>query len=302
MSQGVYGTTVSSRIDPITDVDIFYNYRPTRNSDSTDNATFQKLSSSIISQAFCDKESDEQPDNLVEGLYNLKLPLNYFNKKGFYTVYIKPKELKVTILDVASLSAYPDVIGLVVDTTNITDANMRIKFQANNELIGYRIEYLDENKERQNYYRLVTSNNKCEPVKQNVSNSSEKSVTYRYNESSSLTFITVTPSSSPSFKPNAVPFIGKASQEVLFINTKFAPIMLDIEMTDKDIETVSYMLEGSQLRDLDNGLVTTFNSDGELYMQHEHYTLKEDNGTPVYEVKLNKEDDIDFSQTLSDKV
>lgn len=301
MGNGVYGTTIGSRITPSTDIDIFYNYRTNRNSDNSNDSVFKKLPSGIVSQAICIDDSDAM-DNSIEGLYNLKLPLNYFNKKGFYTVYIKPKETKVRILDVSSLSAYPDVTGIIVDTSTITDSNLKIKFQTNNELVGYRIEYLDENDKRQDYYRLVTSNNKCEPVKQNVSNSSEKSVTYRFNENSTLTFITLTPSSSTSFKPNAIPYIGKPSQDVYFINTKFAPVMLDIEMIDKDINTVSNMLEGSQLRDLDNGLVTTFNENNEIYAQHEHYTLKEDNGNPVFEVKVNKGDNVDFSQTLDDKL
>ena len=61
------------------------------------------------------------------------------------------------------------------------------------------------------------------------------------------------------------------------------------------------MINGSQVRDLDNGLVTTFNKNNEIFAQHEHYTLKE-NGTPVYEVKVNKSNSIDFSQTLEDKL
>ena len=74
-------------------------------------------------------------------------------------------------------------------------------------------------------------------------------------------------------------------------------------MTEHDIDTVSNMLEGSQLRDLDNGLVTTYNDDNQIVHQSEHYTLKDPaTGNPVYEVKKNKENDIDFSQTLQDKI
>jgi hypothetical protein len=298
MANGVYGTVVSSRITA-NDVDIFYCYHETRNSDNVDNAIFKKISSNILVQSLCEQDTDTV-DNILEGMYNLKLPLTYFNKKGFYTVYIKPKEIPVTILDVGVLSAYPDVKGIVVDTSSISDNNLRVKFQSNNDLVGYRIEYFDDNGERQDYYRLVTSNNKCEPVIQNLSDSNQKAVRYRYNESSTLTFITVTPSSSPTFKPNATPYIGKPTQKAVFINTKFTPIMLDIEMVDHDIDTLSNMLEGSQLRDLDNGLVTTFNSDNEIYHQAEHYTLKDEfTGVPVYEVKKNKQNSIDFSQDIN---
>jgi hypothetical protein len=63
------------------------------------------------------------------------------------------------------------------------------------------------------------------------------------------------------------------------------------------------MLEGSQLRDLDNGLVTTFNENNQIVNQSEHYTIKDTaTGNPVFEVKKNKTDSIDYSQTLEDKL
>jgi hypothetical protein len=79
--------------------------------------------------------------------------------------------------------------------------------------------------------------------------------------------------------------------------------MLDIEMTTHDADTISNMLEGSQLRDLDNGLVTTYNDRNEIYNQSEHFTLKDQyTGKPVYEVKQNKNNNVDFSQTIDDKI
>jgi hypothetical protein len=79
--------------------------------------------------------------------------------------------------------------------------------------------------------------------------------------------------------------------------------MLDIELTTHDADTISYMLENSQLRNIDNGLVTTFNDNNEIYNQSEHFTLKDQyTGKPVYEVKENKKNNIDFSQTIDDKI
>lgn len=301
MSTGVYGTTIPSRVTS-NDVDIFYAYHETRSSDSVENAVFTKLPSSILSDAIYDGDTD-YTDNILEGLYNLKLPMQYFNRVGFYTVYIKPREIPVVISDVSTLSQFPDVKGLVIDTTAIEDEAFRSKLSSNNGAVGYRIIYISDTGERQSYFRLVTSNNKCEPVIQSTSESSNKSYTYRYNDTSTLSFVTVTPSSAPSFKSNAVPYIGKPTQRVLFVNTLFEPVMLDIEMTRHDMDTLSYMLEGSQLRDLDNGLVTTFDKDNQIYHQSEHYTLKDSaTGNPVFEVKRDRGDKIDFSQTLEDKI
>ena len=124
MSSGVYGTNVPSIVDSSM-VDIFYSFHETRNSDSTENAVFKKLPSTILSDVVYD--GDGSTDNVIEGLYNLKLPLENFSQKGFYTVYVKPKEMLATIADVSSLSAYPNVRGLVIDTTTIRDNSFRNK-------------------------------------------------------------------------------------------------------------------------------------------------------------------------------
>jgi hypothetical protein len=300
---GAYGLNIpvyisNNEIDDL--VDISFCYHENRSFDSLDKTTFKKLDSSILTVS--QRETDDNADGIAEGMYNLQLPLKEFNKKGFYTVYIKPKEVQAIISDVGNLTAFPEVRGLVLDTTQIKNSNIQAKARKNNELAGYRIIYLDESGNRQNYYRIITSNNKCEPVISAPNSSSDKSYTYRYEDSSSLTFITVSPSSAPSFKDNALPYIGKPTQKILLVNTLFEPIQLDIEMTTHDADTISYMLENSQLRDLDNGLVTTFNNDGEIYSQSEHYTLKDTyTGKPVYEVKRNKENNIDFSQSLDGK-
>lgn len=246
---------------------------------------------------------DSSADVYIEGMYNLQLPISEFNKKGFYTVYIKPKEIEAVITDIGNLTAFPNVRGIVLDTAQISNSSIRSKARTNNELVGYRIVYLDENGRRQDYYRIITSSNKCEPVIQAPNSSSDKSYTYRYEDSSSLIFVTVSPSSAPTFKSNATPYIGKPTQKILLVNTLFEPIQIDIEMTTHDADTISYMLENSQLRDLDNGLVTTFNDENEIYHQSEHFTLKDQyTGAPVYEVKENKTNSIDFSQTINDKI
>lgn len=305
MSIGAYGTRIPINIEN-TDipnmVDISYCYHETRSFDSLSNGNFKKLESTVLTQAQRDVD-DDTADNIVEGMYNLQLPLSMFNKKGFYTVYIKPKEIEAVITDVGNLTAFPNVRGIVLDTEQITNNSIKSKAKKNNELVGYRIVYLDENGKREDYYRVITSSNKCEPVVQAPNSSSDKSYTYRYEESSSLLFITVSPSSAPTFKDNATPYIGKPTQKILLVNTFFEPIQLDIEMTTHDFDTLSNMLEGSQLRDLDNGLVTTFNDNNEIYHQSEHYTLKDEyTGKSVFEVKNNKKNSIDFSQTISDKI
>ena len=306
MSIGVYGTNIPIHIDSnklSSLVDISYCYNESRAYDSLSSSKFTSLPSSVLANCTREVESDSNLDEIVDGMYTLQLPLSDFNKKGFYTVYIKPKEYAINITDVGCLSAYSDVRGIILDTNAISDEIIKNMARTNNGLVGFRIVFVDENGVREDYYRIVTSNNKCEPVIQAPNSSSDKTYTYRYDDSSSLTFLTVSPSSAPTFKSNATPYIGKPTQRILLVNTLFEPIQLDIEMVTHDADTISNMLEGSQLRDLDNGLVTTYNEKNEIYAQSEHYTLKENaSGNPVYEVKKNKTDSIDFSQTIDDKL
>ena len=299
---GVYGTNVGANIST-EDVEIFYSYSPTRNSDDN-SASFKQLPAALLKQATIDETTLEDSSRngvKLEGLYNINLPLQYFNKKGYYTIYIKPREIPVVIQDVGVLSSFADVKGIVIDKTQVTDGQLKGLLNTNNSLVGYRVKYMNQEGEDENYYRIVTSSNKVEPVVQNITDVNSKSVRYRFNESSALVFLTVSPSVAPSFKANAAPYIGTTSQRISLVNTKFEPVMIDLEMVENDCDTIATMINGSQIRDLDNGLVTTFNKNNEIFAQHEHYTLKE-NGTPVYEVKVNKSNSIDFSQTLEDKL
>ena len=300
---GAYGLTIPVNIsdgDIDSLVDISFCYHETRSYDSLSDARFKKLPSSVLTRA--KREQGDEVDECPEGMYNLQLPLSEFNKKGFYTVYIKPKEVKTTIKDVGTLTAFPDVRGIVLDSSEITNSLVKNKLLKNNELAGYRIIYLDSSNGRQDYYRIITSNNKCEPVVTMPATSSDKTYTYRYEDSSSMSFVTLSPSAAPMFKENQSPYIGKVGQSILLVNTLFEPIQLDIEMTTHDADTISTMLEGSQLRDLDNGLITTFNDNDEIYHQKEVYTLKDQySGKPVYEVAKERKNSIDFSQSLDDK-
>jgi hypothetical protein len=300
---GAYGLTIPVNIsdgDIDSLVDISFCYHETRSYDSLSDARFKKLPSSVLTRA--KREQGDEVDECPEGMYNLQLPLSEFNKKGFYTVYIKPKEVKTIIKDVGTLTAFPDVRGIVLDSSEITNSLVKNKLLKNNELVGYRIIYLDSSNGRQDYYRIITSNNKCEPVVTMPATSSDKTYTYRYEDSSTMSFVTLSPSAAPMFKENQSPYIGKVGQSILLVNTLFEPIMIDIEMTTHDADTISTMLEGSQLRDLDNGLITTFNENDEIYHQKEVYTLKDQySGKPVFEVGKERKSSIDFSQSLDDK-
>lgn len=303
-----YGNVKSAVINPLKDVEIFYHYRPTLNSEDNAYKDFKKIddiSSVLTTVNIADnaRNSNRQkfPDAILPGIYNLSLPVRIFGRKGFYTVFIRPKEIYCTIKDVGALGAYPDISGIVLDTNDITeDRNLF----SNDNLTGYRVEYLqyeDSGVRRQDYYRLITSCNLAEPITQTLTSANTNSNSYRFNESGTLSFITLTPSIGPSFKPNAKPYIGSPNQQIIITNTKFDPVCLRIEICENDFDTLATSIDGNQIRALDNGLLTTYNSDYEIYKQWEFYSLKDNyNKNVKFEVKRQRTDNIDTSVDAGD--
>jgi hypothetical protein len=276
----VYGTKKPANIGS-NDVDIFYHYRPTRNSDDTNFRDFKRLSAAdVLKKAtFSDGSNNSAA---LPGMYELNLPVNVFNKKGIYTIYIKPKEIDATIEDVGVLSAYPNIKGIVIDSNKIgNDTGI------NGSLVGYRVEYLDDLNERDSDFRIITSNNRCEPVTQNTNSETSSSVQYKFNNSGTLVFCTLTPSTSLSFISNSIPFIGRATQRIKLINTKFNPVMMEIEMVEHDDDTISLMLEGEQLRNLEQGLITTFDENGGIYHQAKYGTAIDPETGKSHDFKIN---------------
>jgi hypothetical protein len=150
------------------------------------------------------------------------------------------------------------------------------------------------------YYRVITTNTKCTPVTQYLTTTTSNSNGYRYNESGTLCFLTVSPSTSPNFKTTAKPYIGVPNQTIAIKNSKFDPICIEVEIVNHDIETLSYMLEGEQVRNLENGTVSIYNFNGEMYKQMEYFTVKDNyKQTSIAEVKINKGDNIDNSIDLN---
>lgn len=284
---GTYGTIKPANIDIANDVQIFYNYKPNRSYDN--DKTFQELPVSNLLNAYSGEGVS------IDGLYNLKLPLSLFGKKGIYTIYIKPKEMTKTIYTTGVLVDYPDIRGVIFQTNDFTE-----NLTKNNGLAGYRIDY---DSDGEVYSRIITSSNLCDVV---PTNGQAKYRLYdNYGDAGSsngrLIFCTVTPSSSSSFTPNSLPSIGVAGETVKVVNTKFNPVMFEIEMVDHDAETLSYMIEGEQVRNLENGTFTIYNHDKEIYRQYETYTVKTQLGRPLYDIKAKK-DVIDPSQNYDNTI
>jgi hypothetical protein len=301
MAIGAYGTIRPSDVSP-EDVEIILNYTASR--DVTDNFTLKKLNASSILRPYFNNASTGGNANIeiLGGLYNLKLPANEFNNLGIYTLYIRPAQIRTSITDCGVLSALPNVKGIVIDLNNVP-TEYKNKFVAQG-LVGFRVEYLnDDGTKIPNFYRVITSNFFCEPVLQNLTNTSQKAVRYRYVEGiSNLMFCTVTPSSSPTNKPNATPFIGQPAQNIIITNTFFNPITIDIEIVEHDISTLAIALYGNQTKSIDDGIYTIYDTANNIYKQYNLFEIRDDFNKLLYEVREDRGNNIDFSKNFTNIV
>jgi hypothetical protein len=236
---------------------------------------------------------------ILGGLYNLKLPADEFNQIGIYTLYVRPAQIRTTITDCGVLSALPNVKGIVINMDNVP-SEFKNKFVAQG-LVGFRVEYLnDDGTKIPNFFRVVTSNFFCEPVLQNLTNTAQKAIRYRYVDGiTNLMFCTLTPSSAPTNKPNATPFIGQPNQNIIFTNTFFNPITIDIEIVEHDISTLALALYGNQTKSMQDGIYTIYDSNNNIYKQYNLFEIRDQFNSLLYEVREDRGNNIDYSKNFT---
>lgn len=285
MATGNYGTIRPADVSA-QDIEIFYSFTPNR--ESVTEVDLQPLDPA---QVLVPASNPDNVNEIFGGLYTLKLPTSVFGTKGFYSIIIRPKQIRVKIQDCAVLIDNQDVKGIVFDINQIP-LELQNRFE-NGNLVGYRVEYLKEQSgtgqdKIQNLFRIITSNNRALPITQNQGNSNA-SQAYTFNDNSTTIFCTVTPASAPSFKPNATPFIGNPQQDVIITNTFFNPVMMEIEMVEYDEETLAYALFSNQTKSLEDGIYTIYNFGNEIYKQYNLYEVKDQfSGKPLFEVREQK--------------
>jgi len=298
MATGTYGTIRPADVSP-EDVEIILNYTPSR--DETNNFVLTKLDANTILKPYFNNDDTGGTPNveLLGGLYNLTLPAEQFNKIGIYTLYVRPAQIRTTILDCGVLSSLPNVKGIVINL-NAVPSNYRNKF-VNQGLIGFRVEYLNSDGTKvPNFFRLITSSFFCEPVVQNLTNSSQKAIRYRYTDSNTnLMFCTLSPSSAPTNKPNATPYIGQPNQNIIITNTFFNPITLDIELAEHDFSTLAIALYGNQTKSIDDGIYTLYDNNNNIYKQYNLYEIRDQFNSLLYEVRQDRGNNIDFSKNFT---
>mgnify|MGYP000088042857 CR=1 FL=1 len=300
MAVGSYGIIRPADVSPA-DVEILYHYVSGRTTDAT--VTLTKLdSATVLTPVYHNTNTDSSVGKtatgkeILGGLYNLKLSSDMFSNLGVYTLHLRPKQIRTSIMDCGVLASLPSVRGLVIDLNNVP-TEFRGKFVPQG-MVGYRIEYINKTNYQKvpNFYRLVTSSFYCVPTTANLSNSTDKAIRYQYTDSSSnFIFLTVTPSSSPSSRPNVVPFIGEPSQKIILTNTFFNPTTVEVEMVEHDSSTLANALYGNQTKAITPGIYTIYDKDNNIYKQFNLYEIKDQFNDTLYEVR---EERTDIDETL----
>ena len=295
MAVGSYGIVRPADVSP-EDVEILYHYTSGRT--TTAPITLTRLNAEdVLTPVYHNEntvdDSNVQGQEILGGLYNLKLTAEKFSELGVYTLHLRPKQIRTSITDCGVLASLPSVRGLVIDLNNVPAA-YRNRFTPQG-LVGYRIEYINTNGTFQkipNFYRVVTSSFYCQPIVSNLSNSTDKAIRYQYtDQTSNLVFLTITPSSSPSSRPNVVPFIGQPGQNIILTNTFFNPTTLEIEMVEHDASTLAHALYGNQTKAITPGIYTIYdnNNNNAIYKQYNLYEVKDQFNETMYEVREERD-------------
>jgi len=310
MATGSYGIVRGADVSP-EDVEILYHYTPDRNANSE--VELKTLdAATILTPVYHNAETigssnpayQPIPDvEILGGLYNLKLESDDFTELGIYTLHLRPKQIRTKITDCGVLASLPSVRGLVIDLSNVI-ASDRNKFSPQG-LVGYRIEYINptDGKKVPNFYRVITSNFYCEPIVTNLTNTNQKAIRYRYSDSATnLMFLTITPSSAPSTRPNTIPYIGQPEQTIILTNTYFNPVTIEIEMVEHDVQTLAYALYGNQSKAMSSGIYTIYDKDNNIYKQFNLYEVKDEFNETLYEVREKRteiDESLDFDTITS---
>jgi hypothetical protein len=261
MATGIYG---NKKLADVTfdDVDILYAFAPNR--ETLGDIQMQPLYNSITNNEF---------RKLIgaDGVYKLRLPAAVFNQLGFYTVLIKPKSFQTQIVDCSNVVTN-DANGLQISKKGIVIP--KLQFQTTGALTGYQIEYFDDNGVKiKNFHRIVTSTELVSVSSNNV-NSQASSTSYVIDPNGNNLFLTLTPDEVSLISNVNAPDLGKAGQNILISNTFFDPQMIEVEMVDQTVKTLSYALYGNSTRDLEQGIFSVFDENNNLYKQYNLLTRK----------------------------
>jgi hypothetical protein len=112
-------------------------------------------------------------------------------------------------------------------------------------------------------------------------------------------FLTVTPSSSPTNKPNATPFIGQPGQSIIVSNTYFNPVTIEIDIVEYDTSSLAIALFGNQTKSIDDGIYTMYDENNNIYKQYNLFEIRDQFNALLFEVRQDRGTNIDFTKNFT---
>ena len=97
--------------------------------------------------------------------------------------------------------------------------------------------------------------------------------------------MTLTPDEVSLITKEQKPDLGKAGQKIIISNTFFDPVMIEVEMVDQNIKTLSYGIFGNAVRDTGTGVFSLFDENNNLYKQYNLLTRKNQFTNAILDVK-----------------
>lgn len=284
MSVGFYGTKIMASAD-FNDVDVLYAYSASR--EELGDVQLKPMFGSITENEFRKLLG-------ADGVYKLRLPASIFNQLGFYTVVIKPKSFKTKIIDCSFVITNNDT-EIQISKKGIVIP--KLQFQNTGSLIGYQVEYFDDNEVKiKNFHRIITSSDVVS-VSTNNNNSDSSSTSYVLNPNGNNLFLTLTPDEASLISNEQKPDLGKSDQTIIISNTFFDPTVLEVEMTNHDINTLAIGLFGDSVRNKETGEFSMFDPQGNLYRQWLLLTRKPEFQRGEVDIRQEKRD-INLNQTF----
>jgi hypothetical protein len=276
MAVGTYGTVKLADVD-FNDVDVLYSYSPNR--ESLGDIAFQPIYNSVTNNEFRKMLGGD-------GGYKLRLPASIFNQLGFYLLLIRPKLFQTEIVDCSFVITNNDQ-EIQISKKGIVIP--KLQFQSTGSLVGYQLEYFDDNGVKiKNFHRIITSSDLVS-VNPNNNTTVSSSTTYVLDPNGNQLFLTLTPDEASLITNEVSSDLGKSGQQILVSNTFFDPTMVEVEMVDQSIKTLSYVLYGNSTRDLETGVYSVFDDNGNLYRQYNLVTRKKQFAAGNIDVKEERE-------------
>lgn len=286
MSLGVFG---SKKLADVTkdDVDILYAFSPSQ--EAAGNLVLQPLFNNLTN-------ADFQKLLGADGLYRMRLPAAIFKDLGYYTVLIKPKSFEIQITDCSF------IVSTTVGQTAITKRGIvipNIRINGSNSLVGYQVEYFDDNGQKiRNFFKIVASSDLVS-VSTNTNTANPGQKAYVLDPNGSSLFLTVTPDEGGTISSNQNTNIGKQGQTIILSNTFFDPVVIEVEMVEENIKTLSYGVFGNSTRDLETGIYTIFDENNNVYKQFNIGSIKKQTSNGIVEFRQLR-DNVNLNQTFSD--